>query len=112
MGIGDWLSSAWKKTKNAVSKAVTTVKDAVKWVAEKGKDAASAAVKVAGQAITAVHDDIKGVAGFVGSQVDKYTTAGTSLIGGLGSAISSPLTWIALAIGGAVLLPVVVSAAK
>lgn len=110
-GFGDWISSAWRTTKNAVTKAVTTVKEAVVHVAKKAASAAKSVGSAVAKGVSTVYDDAKSVVSYAGKQIDKYTTAGSNLVGGLGSAIGSPFTWIALAIGGVILLPLVAKAA-
>ena len=61
---------------------------------------------------------ISSIGGFAGKQIDKVTTAGvgiaekqsgaiSGLTGGLSKAISSPLTWLAIAAAGVAVLVIV-----
>lgn len=109
-GFGDWVSSAWRTVRDTAVRAYTTAKDAVVGVTHAIKSGTTSVINTIGSVAKTVYGDAKGVVNFVGKQIDKGTTAGANAITGLGQAISSPITWIALAIGGVLLLPMLTKA--
>lgn len=99
MGIGDFFNNAYKWVAGAANKVVTSVKDAASAVSNAVRKTVSGLYGGAKSIGTTVYQDL------VQKPLAAVESGVTNLSSGLGSAIGSPFTWIALAVGGVVLLP-------
>lgn len=108
MGFGDWIWDKVSKVSNAVVSVVKKVGGTVSHGLKKAWNGVKSVAKGAGKVIKTVatksYEAGKGIVNFAGQQIDKITTAGADLSKGLAGAISGPFLWIALAVGGVVLL--------
>lgn len=101
MGLLDWLQNASKSvygfTKDAVQKIAGETKAGITSVWDTATTAANEAYSAG-----------KGIVNFAGEQIDKVTSAASNVVtsvgGGLGSMLSSPLFLIALIVGGVVVM--------
>lgn len=118
MGLGDFFNKAWNWVADKAKKVVTTVKDAANTVWQKAKDLGKKVAEVtksvgkkaveivkkgaekAEEAVKVVYTDV----------VQKPLGAIEEEVKNISKGFSSPLTWVALAVGAVVVIPAVLNA--
>lgn len=118
MGLGDFFNKAWNWVADKAKKVVTTVKDAAntvwqktkdlgKKVAEVTKDVGKKAVEIIKKGAEGTVEAVKTVyTDVIKNPLEAFEAGYKNVTKGL----SSPLTWIALAIGAVVIVPPLLSA--
>lgn len=115
MGIGDFFSKAYNWVVDKAKKIATTVKNGAEdaWKAAKGlgvkvldatKKVATKVVDATKEIAKTVYNDGKSVVGFVGDRIKQGQDTLQKTAEGFSSALSSPLTWLAVGAVGLVVL--------
>lgn len=93
MGLWDWVKKTFKETVNIGKQIGGSLGAVIKGVVKQGKEV-----------IGTIYKDGRAIVQWGGKQVEKVIDKGGKVLDDITGIFKSPLTWIALAIGGVVAL--------